>query len=198
MLRINVSASIPLHEPNAGGGLITWFNVNVHHSEDENAEALIGEATVALVHVGEAANTGQDLRAVLDADSAELEALYHLYFRDGWLKDRYLDGSGSDLLYVADLKIAAAYDGRNIDLAVVRRLCDTIGHGCGLTVIPYDSKAEIAYWSRMGFVVSTRGKPSGLLHMMMGARKARLADPHDEGCFKIVPNVAQTERQQHP
>jgi hypothetical protein len=197
MLRINVSANIPLHEPDADEGLITWFSVGVYYGEDENEEERIGEATVALVHVGEAANAGQDLLDALDADSAELEALYHTYFQDDWIKDRFMDGSGSDLLYVADIEIAAAYDGRNIDLAVVRRLCNTIGHGCGLAVIPYDSKAEIAHWSRMGFAVSTPGKPTGWLHMTMGDRKARIAGPEDDGRFKIVPNLTETKRQQH-
>jgi hypothetical protein len=197
MLWINVSANIPLHEPNAGEGLITWFGVNVHHGEDENEQEIIGEATVALVHVREAANTGQDLLAALSVDSAELEALHHKYFRDGWIKDQFIDGSGNDLLYIADIEIAAAYDGRNIDLAVVRRLCDTIGHSCGLTVMPYDSKAEIAHWARMGFAVSTPGKLSGWLHMTMGDRKARIAEAEGDGYFRVVPNVAQAKRHQH-
>jgi hypothetical protein len=197
MLRINVSASIPLHEPGAAEGLITWFGVDVYYGEEENEEELIGEATVALVHVGEAANTGQDLLEALEADSAELEALYHTFFQDDWIKDEFVDGSGTDLLYVADLEIAAACDGRNIDLAVVRRLCDTIGHGCGLTVIPYESKAEVAHWSRMGFVMSTPGESTGWLHMTMGDRKARIAGPDGEGRFKVVPNVAEPKRHQH-
>ena len=197
MLRMHVSSNIALQEPDADEGLITWSSITVYYGDEPGEDERVGEAMVALVHVREAANTGQDLLAALDADSAELEALYHVYFQDDWIKDQFLDGSGSDLLYVADIDLAPAYDGRNIDLAIVRRLCDTIGHGCGLAVIPYESKAEIAHWSRMGFSVSTPGKPTGWLHMMLGDRTARIAGPDDDGRFKIVPNAAETKRQQH-
>jgi hypothetical protein len=38
------------------------------------------------------------------------------------------------------------WEGRNIELALVRRLCDTIGEGCELAVMPYESESEIERW----------------------------------------------------
>jgi hypothetical protein len=201
MLCMQFFGGIPLDEPNVDEGFITWIQVEIHDWDDEGegegSMERIGMATVAIVHVGEAINSGLDLLEALDADSGELEAMYHVYFEGHWYKDEFENASGNDLLYIADIEIGKEYAGRNIELAVVRRLCDTIGHGCGLVVMPYESPAEVEHWSRMGFAVSTPGEPTGLMHMTMDVRRPRIADPDGTGRFRVLPNAHEKKGRNH-
>ena len=55
---------------------------------------VIGEARVARIHVGEAANRGEPLYHVLDADSGDLEALYDVFSEEDRLQDRFMVAGG--------------------------------------------------------------------------------------------------------
>jgi hypothetical protein len=79
VLRVIVGAELSLGEPDVDHGLVTWFDVRVAAGEGADG-AVIGEARVARIHVGEASNLNEPLYHVLDADSGELEALYDVFF----------------------------------------------------------------------------------------------------------------------
>jgi hypothetical protein len=171
MLRLSVSTCISVDEPSTDGGFITRFDVLIHRYRpvdddggaggddleegDEKAEQ-IGRAEIAIVHVGALLESDDSLHDVLDADSGDLEALYHLYFdeEEGWFKDEFGSAAGVDLGYIEELTIDPTWQGRNIELAVVQRLNATIAAGCKVLVIPVRSREEIARWEQMGFEVS--------------------------------------------
>jgi hypothetical protein len=140
VLRVIVETELSLGEPNVDHGLATWFDVRIA------------------------------LYQVVDADSGELEALYDVFFEEDWFRDQFTMGAGSDLLFVSHIDLKPAWDERNIELALVRRLCDTIGEGCELAVMPYDSESEIARWQRLGFILTTPERHEGYLHLSLGAK----------------------------
>jgi len=187
-MRMRLSADIPLSEPNVDSGLITWLSIDIFPDDAPESAAPIGHATVARIHIGNALDSSESILDALDADSGELEALYDVFFEDNWLKDEYLEGSGPDLLYVSEIDLAPAHQTRNVDLALVRRLCDTLGQGCAIAVIPYASQADIDHFTQLGCEVSTPGAPEGYLHLPLGNRTARVDDPDQPGVFKILPN----------
>lgn len=185
MLRVIVETELSLGEPDVDQGLVTWFGVRIMAGHgDESVE--IGQARVARVHVGEASNRGEGLYDVLDADSGELEALYDVFFEDDWFREQFTMGAGSDLLFVSHVDLKPGWEGRNIDLALVRRLCDTIGEGCELAVMPYESESEITLWQRLGFAVTTPGQQEGYLHLSLGAKSPRIvATDHFFGSYRV-------------
>lgn len=191
MLRIDISTTLPLDEPDTDSGLIAWISVRIYDCDDEDLdEKEVGSAFAAIVYVGQAANVGAAIHEVLDADSGELEALGDVYFDDEWIKDEFTDGIGNDLLYIADISLAPEYEHRNIEYAVVRRLCDTVGQSCGIAVLEYVSEAEINHWERIGFEVSTPGESAGHLHLKIAALRARVADVDGSGRFRVLANVS--------
>jgi len=54
-------------------------------------------------------------------------------------RDQFTAGAGSDLLFVSHIDLKAGWQLRNIDLALVRRLCHTIGEAFELAVMPCES-----------------------------------------------------------
>jgi len=104
------------------------------------------------VHLAEA---GNQLLDALDADSGELEALSGLYFDGDWIRDEFAEGKGSELLYISELDIHEKWQNRNIELAVVRRICDTPGQGVNLRSSPYETDEELARRQKMGFEPTT-------------------------------------------
>jgi hypothetical protein len=82
----------------------------------------------------------------------------------------------SDLLYLADVSIAEDHDYAGIDIQVVHRIATSIGSGCRLVVIPYASRAELAYWSAIGFVPGTPGASEGLMHWQAAVSEHGAAD----------------------
>lgn len=61
--------------------------------------------------MGEAANVGEPLYHLLDADSADLEALYDVFFAEDWLQERFTIGGGGDVLFVSQLYLKAGWEG---------------------------------------------------------------------------------------
>jgi hypothetical protein len=74
----------------------------------------------------------------------------------------------------------------------VRRLCDTIGEGCELAVMPYES--EIAHWQRLGFILTTPERQEGYLHLSLGAKSPRVvATDHDFGSYRVEAPLEEPE-----
>jgi hypothetical protein len=193
MIGIRVSANLPVREPDEDSGVITWLHCTVYESDDEGEGAVerdIGSALIALVHVGEAADHNVSLLDALDAEGPELEALYSIYFRDGWIKDELSRGHGNDLLYIDELCVDEPHRERNVDLAVLRQLCVSFAGGCELIVMPYSCEADVKRWASLGFVVSTEGQPAGFLHLQQAAIRPRVVDVAGSGGFRVVPNLS--------
>lgn len=189
-MKLSITADIGLDEPRAGAGYMTWLEVCAGGAPGRPDV----RARVALLHVGEIADAHGDLWPALHG--TPLEAVHDAYFEQGWYKDDYADGAGIDLLYVAEITVEGGVRDRNLDLAVVRRLADTIGSGCQLTVMPYRDAHEAAHWSRLGFAISTPGRPRGLMHMKLGYRHARVVAT-EAGGFEVLPTSVPGDRRLH-
>jgi hypothetical protein len=188
-MRAFIETELPLHEPDVDWGLVTWLRIRLVHDRPDESQQPIGSAQAARIHIGAALNAGESLYEVLDADSADLEALYPVFFEDGELREAYCQGAGSDLLYIRHIELEPDWKERNVDLALVRRLCDTLGEGCELAVMEVDSDQEAARWQRMGFqrAASERGR---FLYLPLASHQARVVDAADGTSFKVVPNPA--------
>ena len=180
-MKLSVSTELEL-DGAKNTGYVTWLDVKISDGGTE-----FGTARIALVHVGEIADAAGDLWPALHG--TRLEPLHDVYFSQGWYKDDYADGAGIDLLYIDHITIAPEHKGRNLDLALVRRLCDTLGSGCQLAVVAYHSPLAAAHWGRLGFAVSTEGRSAGLMHMKLGYRHARIVDATGSGDYEVVPTV---------
>lgn len=195
-MRMHVSADISLSEPSIDCGLITWFRIEIFDDNEGNAE-LVGRVRVARIHASHAADAGESLWETIFAGSGELEAIYEVFYHDERLEAKFADESGADVLYVSEIDIDAAYEHRNIDLAVVRRLCDKLGQGAALTVVPYASSLEIAHWQQLGFQVATPNSDEGYLYLRLTNRTARVNDPDKHGHFKVFSNPSPEQDETH-
>jgi len=188
-MKLSITADITLETPSGESGYVTWFDVRAYARD----LSILGSARVALVHVGEMADARVDVWSALR--EARLESLADTFFAQGWYKDEYADGAGIDLFHVASVDVEP--HAKNLDLAIVRRLADTIASGCQLVSMPYRDAHEAARWSRIGFSPATPGRSSGLLHLKLGYHHARLVRAGDHG-FEVLgtpmPDLAQLRR----
>jgi hypothetical protein len=172
MFTLDIETQIPLSQPDADGGFVTWLDITVISHDlatDEDHEA--GTARAAIVHVGAIANSEESLADVLDADSGELEALYGVYFEDDWLRADIAEaGGGSDLLYLSTLELDKCSSPEAIAVSIIRRLCETLASGCGLAIVPYSENERIDHWLAAGFEITrpTRNEATGYLHLDTG------------------------------
>jgi hypothetical protein len=180
-MKLSVSTELDL-EGAAKGGYVTWLDVKV-----SDGRTTYGSARVAIVHVGEVADAAGEVWPALHG--TRLESLHDVYFQQGWYKDDYADGAGIDLLYIESITIDDAHKGKNLDLALVRRLSDTLGSGCQLVVVSYDRAQSAARWSKLGFAISTPGRTAGHMHMKLGYRHARVVDTTGSGDYAIVSDA---------
>jgi hypothetical protein len=178
-MKLSITADIPLDEPNLKQGYVTWFKVVV-----SDGVLVHGSARVALVHVGEIADAHGDLLPALQG--TKLEAIHDVYFERGWYKDDYADGAGMDLLLVDNIEIAPEHREKNLELAVIRRLCDSIGSGCQLAVMRYAGADDATHYGQLGFSISTPGRTAGFMHMKLGQRQARVVDATGSGVFEVL------------
>lgn len=177
-MKLSISSDIDLDGDK--GGYVTWLDVRVSDGKES-----FGTARIAIVHVGEIADAAGEIWPALQG--TKLEPIHDTYFSQGWYNDDYADGAGIDLLYIDHISIDEAHRGKNLDLALVRRLCDTIGSGCQLAVVGYNHALEAARWGRLGFAVSTAGRTQGLMHMKLGYRHANVVDT-GSGHYEVVAN----------
>lgn len=91
-------------------------------------------------------------------------------------------------MYVSELSLEPAWQGRNIEVALVHRICDTLGGGCELAVIDYASEAKSQRWQRMGFTITTPGQETGYLHLPLAVRLARVVLDQNSASYRIVTN----------
>jgi hypothetical protein len=198
-MRMHVSADIPLSEPNVDSGYVTWFSIDVIDVIDDDGTEFkrIGHARVARIHAENVQDHRESLLDALDADDGELQGLYEVFYEDGWLKESVTDGVDHDVVYVQKIEMDADYIHRNVDLALVRRLCDIIMHRAGVVVIPYTSPEKISHWMKLGFVVSTPEAPEGYLHLNLDIRRSRVDDPDKPGHFRFLPNPLPFETEIH-
>lgn len=184
-MKLSITGDIDLAPSSLDKGFVTWLDVRL-----AEGDRTVGTARVALVHVGEIADAHGDVWPALRG--TRLEAIHDVYFQQGWYKDDYADGAGIDLLFVESIELDESMRNKNVDLALVRRLADTIGSGCQLVVLPYKTPLEAAHWARLGFAVSTGGRPSGFLHMKLGYRHAQMLDATGSGDYDVFSSGAPT------
>lgn len=175
-MKLSVTSDIAL-DASDDRRFVTWFDVVAHQGPVRS-----GHARFAVLHVGEASGGHGDLWRALR--SADLERLHDPYFHQGWYRDEFAEGAGIDLLFFERIAVETAPT-KNVDLAIVRRVSDTLGSGCQLVVMPYASALEAARWGQLGFEVSTPGRASGLLHLKMGQSHPEVACVTD-GAFEVV------------
>jgi hypothetical protein len=189
-MRALIQIEMLLDEPSVDFGFVTWFEMQLlQDSSDEDSEITpLGNARAARIHVGQILNAGEDLYEVLDADSATLEALHAVFFDENGFRDRFREGGGLDLLYIDHVTLEPGGEGRNIDLAVVRRLCDTLGEGCEIAVIDVGSDAAAAHWERMGFQQVETTSSHRYLYLPLAMQQARVVELPDGRGFKVIPN----------
>ena len=177
-MKLSVASDLDLGTT-ADDRFVTWLDLAARDGAVQTARA-----RVALVHVGEIADDHGDLWRALHGSG--LAHLHDVYFQQGWYKDAYAEGAGIDLLFVSSLEVASQARGRNLDLAVVRRTCETLASGCQLVVLPYANPLEAAHWAQLGFEISTPGRASGLIHLAMGTRHPQVIDRLGDGSFEVV------------
>lgn len=180
-MELSVVANISLNDPDVARTYTTWFDVTLR---DDDQRAL-ARARVGVLHVGEAADAEGDLWSAMHR--TPLESLHETYFAHGWYKDDFATGAGIDLLFFDSIMVEPEGRARNVDLALIRRLCDTLGSSCQLAVTRFTDAHQAAHWSQLGFAVSTPGRTSGLMHLQLGYRHARVVDPTGCGEFEVQP-----------
>jgi hypothetical protein len=153
MLLLRCSAEVAVMEPDVDVGFVTWLEVVIERRDDDDAETEIGRAKLALIHLGEVYNQGEDIAEVLDADSRELCDLHDVFFDGDELRPAYVNGGGLDLLYVAEIEVAPEWQGRMIEEAVVRRLGDAWGGSCNVIIMPVEDLVAASRWERVGFTM---------------------------------------------
>lgn len=188
-MKLSVTTDIDLEGPQKSG-YVTWLDVRVTDSQGTRA---YGTARLALVHVGEIADAAGEVWPALHG--TRLEALHDVYFAQGWYKDDYADGAGIDLLFIEHITIDEEHQSKNLDLALVRRLCDTLGSGCQLAVVAYPSASSAAHWAQLGFSISTPGRTNGLMHMKLGYRHAQVVDATGSGDYEVISSTDEAAQQ---
>ena len=187
-MHVAIESRIGLDEPSADSGFVTWLNASAYEEdEDGQSTVKIASARFALIHVDAAEG---ELFDALDADSGDLERLYHLYFEEGGtFKEEFAHGFGCDLMHFDHVTVESTWDGKGVELAVVRRLLDAFGQGCEVVVMPYREPQE-ALWQSLGFAVTEKasGNDWGHMHMLQAFKQPLICGPADDGSFRVVPN----------
>jgi hypothetical protein len=163
VLLLKTTGTTPLSEPDVDAGFVSRLDIELQTSSEGAIDgATVGQLHVAIIHIAEAMNQNESIYEVLDADSAELEALYHVFLEDASFNERYENGAGSDRIYFERVEIVFGWHGRGIEEAAIQRVIQTSGHGCAIAVMPVADVAEVARWARLGFVPARDPSPGVL------------------------------------
>lgn len=191
MIRLRLETDLRVSEPNEDEGLVVrWRVVIVRDHDDEVREDIIGRVRALVVHYGEAVDVGAKLEHVMDG---ELATLHRALFTDGWLRDdlSFESTNGTALLYIEDLDLSDEWRERLVDLAVVRRLCETLGQGCSVAALNGNEARRAQEWRRIGFCIDREpGEP--FLVLDLSKRVPHLREGFDR--FEVVP----TPRHENP
>jgi hypothetical protein len=183
MLAITVRTEIPLAAPDIGFGLVTWLDVIVRQFDAPGSDA-VAQARVAMIHVADAKNQGVSLRAVLETASAELLALYDVFFAtDNFLKEEFQNGFGWNLMYFQHLEVSEPWRGRTIEEAVVRRIVSACGDGSAIAVMPVPTDVEARRWHRVGFeaVRAPELQRVGYAYLDLAREHPKISSADDDG-----------------
>jgi ribosomal protein S18 acetylase RimI-like enzyme len=193
-LRLLISTSVVVEDPRtAPGAFITRWAVKIRAAEQADdgsseVEAEVGHAQLAHLHVGTVHESGESLDEVLAAEGGVLATLRDVYFRyDDFILD-FWSASGVGLLYIEELAIHPSWQGRNIELAVVQRLAETLADGCKLIVLHCASHDDATPWVAMGFERSTADGAAGFHHLVVDSPPSRVVPElgNDFG-FEVLP-----------
>jgi hypothetical protein len=111
--------------------------------------------------------------------------LHHALFKDGWLRDDFDGASGTALLFIEAIDLGDEWRERLVDLAVVRRLVETLGTGCSLAVLNGNEAGRCQTWERLGF--SLLREPGELyLVLNLNERTPHLRAGFDR--YEVVPS----------
>lgn len=191
-MHVTFEGEITLSDPSTDAGFLTWIQAKIFHTvAEEEGSQQIGSVRVALIHVDDACEAGE-LYDALDADSSTLEGLYDVFFDEAGLKGEFSEGAGEDLMYFETIDLAPEWQGRDLELLVVRRLIDALGHGAELVVLPYQGQSR-HQWERIGFEVTreAQGEESGLMHLMRAFQQPKvLASEDDVPTIQVVPGLS--------
>ena len=177
-MKLSISSDIDLDGDK--GGYVTWLDVRL----SEGTESF-GTARIAIVHVGEIADAAGEIWPALQG--TKLEPIPRHVLQPGLVQRRLRRRRGHRPSLHRPHQHRRSAPRQNLDLALVRRLCDTLGSGCQLAVVGYNHALEAARWGRLGFAVSTAGRTQGLMHMKLGYRHASVVDT-GSGQFEVVAN----------
>lgn len=185
-MRLVVTTAIALGA-DAAAGPVTWFDAQIE-TDDTEPPILLGVATVATVTVPEAIRRGRSVQQLLESEGSSLHDLCGVYFDDEGLRPSYRVGDGNALLLITDLMVLVGYGDQRIEHELVRRVCESLGVGCDLAVMPYHSEAQGRYWSGLGFVVDTPDRARGWMHLGLSGQPEVAADDKSDARVAEVPN----------
>lgn len=178
-MRLRIITDTSLHHPDELEGCIAWHDIEIQDLDDKYDLQAIGTARTGVVN---SFYLSDKVRRTKHPDGDEIEPLHALILAN----DPHGLGLGLDVLYFSSVKISPERQGRNIELAVVLRVCDLMGMGCALAAINVEEPDHVAYWARIGFE-RTPGT-SGLLHADLDREPPGIIEDEDTGSFHIVPH----------
>jgi hypothetical protein len=189
VLIAELKTEIPLAEPDADSGLVTWLDIAIRQG-DPDADVRVGSARLAIIQAAEAVDRGISLVDVLDADSDDLLSLHDVFFDDHGLKEDFTNGTGLNALYVSSIELMLPWRGRKIEEALVRRVSDLWGQGCAIAIMPLTNPDESRRWLDLGFVVARKPTRDQIgyayLDLSLAAPEVVVADD-DGDRFEIAP-----------
>ena len=185
MLRLRLEADLTLGEANEDAGLVVPWVARVEWYEDpEGPPEVIGTVRARVIHYGEALNLGVTLDDAMDGALAALSAAF---FTDaGWLREEFEEADGDALLYVEHIDLADEWRAKLLDVAVVRRLADTLGMGCSLVVLHGDELRRLGSWRALGFV-TVNGGPESFLALNQSHRAPHVRETVEPDTFEVIP-----------
>lgn len=185
MIRLRLDTDLKVCEPNEDDGLVVRWRVAIVRDHDADMrEDVIGSVNAWVIQYGGAVDVGAKLDLVMDG--AGLMPVYRAVFtRDGWLREDFEDASGTALLYIETLDLSDEWRDRLVDLAVVRRLSETLGQGCSLTLLNANEARRAPQWGRIGFALIV-GAEEPFLALDMSKRMPHLREGFD--AYEVVPS----------
>ncbi len=189
MIRLKAETDFFADEPNEVFGLVTRSRVEIRREAGGDGSEVVGTVSAAVIHYGEAANVGASLCAAM---GEVYEPLYEAFFHEGGLRDVF-DAIGDGLLYIEAIEIPDSWRERSIDLAVVRRLSETLGMGCSMVVLNPAELRRRSQWGRVGFSIVHTFGPETYLAQNRGQRAPRVVEVEADRFEVIDPREVDAE-----